>query len=274
MQPFTFITALDERSAIEAAARAKFLAGGTTLVDLMKLHVERPAALADINALPLADVIEIEGGGVRVGAMVRNSDMARHELIRSRYPMLSEAILSGASQQLRNMATTGGNLLQRTRCYYFRDIALPCNKREHGSGCGAIGGYNRIHAVLGGSETCIATHPSDMCVALAALDAVVRVRGRRGERTIRVTDFHLLPGDHPEREHDLERDELIVAVDIPHVPFAVRSTYVKVRDRASFAFALASAAVALDVHEGTIQQARVALGGIATKPWRAHEAEA
>jgi len=274
MQPFEFITALDEQSAIDAAARAKFLAGGTTLVDLMKLHVERPAALADINALPLAGVTEIEGGGVRVGAMVRNSDMARHELIRSRYPMLSEAILSGASQQLRNMATTGGNLLQRTRCYYFRDVALPCNKRERGTGCGAIDGYNRIHAVLGGSEHCIATHPSDMCVALAALDAVVRVRGRRGERTIRVTDFHLLPGDHPEREHNLEPDELIVAVDIPDVPFAAHSTYLKVRDRASFAFALASAAVAVDLRDGIIQQARVALGGIATKPWRAHEAEA
>jgi len=274
MQPFQFITAANERSAIEAASRAKLLAGGTTLVDLMKLHVERPAALADINGLPLAKVTELDGGGVRVGAMVRNSDMARHELIRRRYPVLSEAILSGASEQVRNMATTGGNLLQRTRCYYFRDTALPCNKRSPGSGCGAIDGYNRIHAVLGGSEHCIATHPSDMCVALVALEAVVRVRGPQGERTIRVDDFHLLPGDHPEREHRLEPDELIVSVDIPAVTFAVHSTYLKVRDRASFAFALASAAVALDVRAGTIQQARVALGGIATKPWRAHEAEA
>ena len=273
MQPFQFFTAADEAAAIDAAARAKFLAGGTTLVDLMKLHVERPPALVDINPLPLTAVTELADGGVRVGAMVRNSDMAGHELICDRYPMLSEAILAGASPQVRNMATAGGNLLQRTRCYYFRDTALPCNRREPGSGCGAIDGNNRIHAVLGGSEHCIATHPSDMCVALAALDAVVRVHGRRGERAVRVADFHLLPGDHPEREHALESDELIVAVDIPAVPFAVRSTYVKVRDRASYAFALASAAVALDVHDGTIRQARVALGGIATKPWRAHEAE-
>src|SRR5689334_7073858 len=249
MQPFQFITVADERSAIEAATRAKLLAGGTTLVDLMKLHVEQPSALADINALPLVSVTELDGGGVRVGAMVRNSDMARHVLIRSRYPMLSEAILAGASQQVRNMATTGGNLLQRTRCYYFRDTALPCNRRDPGSGCGAIDGYNRIHAVLGGSEHCIATHPSDMCVALAALDALVRVRGRRGERTIRVADFHLLPGDRPEREHAIEPDELVVCVDIPAVSFAVHSTYVKVRDRASFAFSLASAAVALDVQD-------------------------
>ena len=182
MQPFQFITAIDESAAIKAAARAKFLAGGTTLVDLMKLHVERPSALVDINPLRLTEVIELADGGVRVGGMVRNSDMAEHELIRHRYPMLSEAILAGASQQVRNMATTGGNILQRTRCYYFRDTALPCNKREPGSGCGAIDGYNRIHAVLGGSEYCIATHPSDMCVALTALDAVVRIHGPHGER--------------------------------------------------------------------------------------------
>jgi xanthine dehydrogenase YagS FAD-binding subunit len=273
MQPFEFITAVDEGAALAAAARAKFLAGGTTLVDLMKLHVEQPAALVDINALPMSEVEELPDGGVRVGGMVRNSDMAEHPLIRDRYPLLAEAILSGASPQLRNMATTGGNLLQRTRCYYFRDTALPCNKREPGSGCGAIDGYNRIHAVLGGSEHCIATHPSDMCVALAALDGVVRVRGRGRERTIRFADFHVLPGDRPEREHSLEPGELIVAVDIPSTPFAVRSAYVKVRDRASYAFALASAAVALDVRDRTIYQARIALGGIATKPWRAHEAE-
>ena len=274
MQPFQFITATDESAAIEAAARAKFLAGGTTLIDLMKLHVERPPALVDINRLPLTEMSELADGGVRVGAMVRNSDMARHELIRGRYPMLSEAILAGASQQVRNMATTAGNILQRTRCYYFRDTALPCNKREPGSGCGAIDGYNRIHAVLGGSERCIATHPSDMCVALAALDALIHLHGPRGERVVPFADFHFLPGHRPEREHALESDELIVAVDIPAVPFAVRSTYLKVRDRASYAFALASAAVALDIHNGTVRQARVALGGIATKPWRAHEAEA
>ena len=274
MQPFQFITAMDEAAAIAAASRAKFLAGGTTLVDLMKLHVERPPALVDISPLPLAEIAELADGSVRVGAMVRNSDMARHELIRERYPLLSEAILSGASPQIRNMATTGGNLLQRTRCYYFRDPALPCNKREPGSGCGAVDGYNRIHAVLGGSDRCIATHPSDMCVALAALDAVVRVVGPDGERALRIGDFFLLPGDHPEREHALKSDELIVAVDIPPLAFAVRSTYVKVRDRASYAFALASAAVALDVEDGAIRHARVALGGIATRPWRAHEAEA
>ena len=274
MKPFEFITAVDEHQALAAAARAKFLAGGTTLVDLMKLHVEQPAALVDINALPLDEVEELPDGSVRVGGMVRNSDMAKHPLIRGRYPFLADAIVSGASPQLRNMATTGGNLLQRTRCYYFRDTALPCNKREPGSGCGAFHGYNRIHAVLGGSEHCIATHPSDMCVALAALDAVVRVRGRGRERSIRFADFHVLPGDRPEREHALEPDELVVAVDIPSTPFAVRSAYVKIRDRASYAFALASAAVALDVRDGAIHQARIALGGIATKPWRAHEAEA
>jgi xanthine dehydrogenase YagS FAD-binding subunit len=274
MQPFEFITAADERSAIDAAARARFLAGGTTLVDLMKLHVERPSAVVDINPLPLAEITERTDGGVRVGAMVRNTDMAEHELIRERYPLLAQAILSGASPQLRNMATTGGNLLQRTRCYYFRDPALPCNKREPGSGCGALDGFNRIHAVLGGSDHCIATHPSDMCVALAALDAVVLIRGRHGDRTIPFADFHLLPGEHPDREHTLDPDDLIVAVDIPPLPFATRSTYVKVRDRDSYAFALASAAVALDVHDGTIRQARVALGGVATKPWRSHEAEA
>lgn len=274
MQPFEFITAADERSAIDAAAHARLLAGGTTLVDLMKLHVERPSALVDINPLPLAEITERADGGVRVGAMVRNSDMAEHELIRERYPLLAEALLSGASPQLRNMATTGGNLLQRTRCYYFRDTALPCNKREPGSGCGALDGFNRIHAVLGTSEHCIATHPSDMCVALTALEAVVLVRGRRGDRTIPFMDFHVLPGEHPEHEHAVESGELIVAVDIPPLAFARRSTYVKVRDRHSYAFALASSAVALDLHGGVIRQARVALGGVATKPWRSHQAEA
>ncbi|HUK33888.1 MAG TPA: xanthine dehydrogenase family protein subunit M [Vicinamibacterales bacterium] len=274
MQPFTFLTAIDEDAALAAAARATFLAGGTTLVDLMKLHVERPLALVDINALPLTEIAELPDGSLRVGAMVRNSDMARHELIGERYPLLAEALLSGASPQLRNMATTGGNLLQRTRCYYFRDTALPCNKRDPGSGCGAIDGYNRIHAVLGVSDQCIATHPSDMCVALAALDATVHVRGAHHERSIAFSDFHLAPGDHPEREHALQTGELIVSVDIPPLPFARRSTYVKVRDRASYAFALASAAVALDLENGTIREARVALGGVATTPWRSHEAEA
>jgi xanthine dehydrogenase YagS FAD-binding subunit len=273
MQPFRFGTAIDERAAIDGASHAKFLAGGTTLIDLMKLHVETPAALLDINHLPLAEIVELADGGVRVGALVRNSDMAHHAVIRNRYPVLSQAILAGASPQIRNMATTAGNLMQRTRCYYFRDPALPCNKREPGSGCGAIDGYNRIHAILGGSDKCIATHASDMCVALAALDATIRVHGPRGERTIPFSDFHLLPGSRPDREHAIDRNELIVAVDIPALPFATRSTYLKVRDRASYAFALASAAVALDVRDATIREARIALGGVGTKPWRCRDAE-
>jgi xanthine dehydrogenase YagS FAD-binding subunit len=199
--------------------------------------------------------------------------MAHHDLIRSRYPVLSQAILAGASAQVRNMATTAGNLLQRTRCYYFRETSAPCNKREPGSGCGAIDGYNRIHAVLGTSEHCIATHPSDMCVALAALDATVRLRGPAGERVVPVTEFHVLPGDHPDRESIIEPAELVTAVDIPPLSFSRHSVYVKVRDRASFAFALASAAVAVDVAAGTIRAARIALGGVGTKPWRAHGAE-
>jgi xanthine dehydrogenase YagS FAD-binding subunit len=275
MMPFRFETAADQRTAIDAGATpgARYLAGGTTLVDLMKLHVEQPAVLVDVNSLPLDRIEPLADGGIRVGALVKNSDMAHHEAIRTRYPMLSEAILAGASAQIRNMATTAGNLLQRTRCYYFRDTASPCNKRLPGTGCPAIDGYNRIHAVLGGSAHCIATHPSDMCVALAALDAVVRVRGSRGERAIPIAGFHLLPDDHPERETAIAPGELITAVDIPPLPFAARSVYLKVRDRASYAFALASAAVALDVRDGTIQDARIGLGGIATRPWRAHDAE-
>jgi xanthine dehydrogenase YagS FAD-binding subunit len=274
MMPFRYVAVTDERAAREAAsAGGRFLAGGTTLIDLMKLHVERPAAVVDINALPLTRIEELPDGSVRVGALARNSEMAHHDLVRSRYPLLSRAILAGASPQLRNMATTGGNLLQRTRCYYFRDLAAECNKREPGSGCAALDGYNRIHAVLGTSDRCIATHPSDMCVALAALDAIVRLSGPAGDRTVPVGDFHLVPGDHPERETVMQPGELITAVDIPPLAFAVRSVYLKVRDRASYAFALASAAVALDVHDGRIRDARIALGGIATKPWRAREAE-
>jgi xanthine dehydrogenase YagS FAD-binding subunit len=275
VQPFAYMSAPDEAKAIEAlhGSQSRCLAGGTTIVDLMKLHVERPAVLVDINALPLTAIEALPGGGVRVGALVRNSDMAHHDLIQRRYPFLSRAILAGASGQIRNMATTAGNLIQRTRCYYFRDTATPCNKRNPGSGCGAIEGYNRIHAVLGGSDQCIATHPSDMCVPLAALDAVVRVRNARGERPIPFADFHLLPGAHPEREHALEPGDLITAVDIPPLPFATRSVYLKVRDRASYAFALASAAVALDLQGGTIRAARIALGGVGSKPWRAREAE-
>lgn len=274
MNPFTYVAVRDERAARDAAqAGAKYLAGGTTLLDLMKLHVEQPSTVADISALPFERIDALPDGGVRVGALVRNSDMAHHELIKTRYPVLSQALLAGASPQLRNMATTAGNLMQRTRCYYFRDTAAACNKREPGSGCGAIDGSNRIHAVLGTSERCIATHPSDMCVALAALDATVRVRGLDGDRTIAFGDFHLPPGDHPERETSLAAGELITAVDIPPLPFATRSVYVKVRDRASYAFALASAAVALDVHDGTVRDVRIALGGVGTVPWRARDAE-
>ncbi|HTM04296.1 MAG TPA: xanthine dehydrogenase family protein subunit M [Vicinamibacterales bacterium] len=276
MFPFTFQAAADEDAAsraVRATPGARFLAGGTTLVDLMKLNVERPSVVVDINALPLTAIEELPDGGVRVGAMVRNSDMANHPAIRSRYPFLSQALLAGASPQLRNMATTGGNLMQRTRCYYFRDTAMPCNKREPGSGCAALDGHNRIHAILGTSAQCIAAHASDMCVPLTALDAVIHVNGERGPRTIPIGEFYLLPGDRPEVETALEPGELITAVDLPPLPFVTRSVYVKVRDRASYAFALASAAVALDLGDGRIRNARIALGGVGTRPWRAHAAE-
>ena len=279
MNPFTYSRTNDAQQAvaeISAKPQAKFLGGGTNLIDLMKMGVETPDALIDINRLPLAQIEELPGGkGVRIGAMVRNSELAGHDLIKSRYPVLSEALLSGASPQLRNMATVGGNLLQRTRCYYFYDPAFSaCNKRKPGSGCGAIDGYNRIHAILGQSEHCIATHPSDMCVALAALEAIVRVRGPNGEREIPISDFHRLPGDTPDRDTNLKPDELIVAVDLPAMPFATRSHYLKVRDRASYAFALVSVAAALDLDSNkTIKAARVALGGVAHKPWRAEKAE-
>ena len=279
MNPFMYSRTNDAQQAvaeISAKPHGKFLGGGTNLIDLMKMGVETPDALIDINRLPLAQIEELPGGkGVRIGAMVRNSELAGHDLIKSRYPVLSEALLSGASPQLRNMATVGGNLLQRTRCYYFYDPAFPaCNKRKPGSGCGAIDGYNRIHAILGQSDHCIATHPSDMCVALAALDAIVRVRGPNGEREIPMSDFHRLPGDTPDRDTNLKPDELIVAVDLPAMPFATRSHYLKVRDRASYAFALVSVAAALDLDSNkTIKAARVALGGVAHKPWRAKKVE-
>jgi xanthine dehydrogenase YagS FAD-binding subunit len=279
MNPFTYSRASDADQAVAALSgkpHGKFLGGGTNLIDLMKMGVETPDALIDINRLPLAQIEELPGGkGVRIGAMMRNSDLAGHDLIKSRYPVLSEALLSGASPQLRNMATVGGNLLQRTRCYYFYDPAFPaCNKRKPGSGCGAIEGFNRIHAILGQSDHCIATHPSDMCVALAALDAIVRVRGPNGEREIPMSDFHRLPGDTPERDTNLKPDELIIAVDLPATPFATRSRYLKVRDRASYAFALVSVAAALDLDSNkTVKAARVALGGVAHKPWRAEKVE-
>jgi xanthine dehydrogenase YagS FAD-binding subunit len=278
MNPFTYSRATDANQAVTAISgkpQGKFLGGGTNLIDLMKMGVETPNELVDINRLPLAQIEELPTGGVRIGALARNSDVAEHELIKARYPVLSEALLSGASPQLRNVATVGGNLLQRTRCYYFYDPAFPaCNKRKPGSGCGALEGYNRIHAILGQSEQCIATHPSDMCVALAALEAIVRVRGPNGEREIAFADFHRLPGNTPERDTNLASDELIVAVDLPAMPFAARSHYLKVRDRASYAFALVSVGAALDVDKNKqIKAARVALGGVAHKPWRAHKVE-
>ncbi len=280
MNPFTYQRANDAPQAIAELSsdpHARFLGGGTNLVDLMKMGVETPGKLIDINRLPLAQIEELpEGRGVRIGGLTRNSDAAEHPLIKKGYPVLSEAILAGASPQLRNRATTGGNLLQRTRCCYFYDPDFPaCNKRKPGSGCGALQGFNRMHAILGQSEHCIATHPSDMCVALAALEAIVRVRGPRGEREIPFQDFHRLPGDTPEHETNLAPGELIVAVDLPARPFSARSHYLKIRDRASYAFALVSVAAALELDTGgKIATARIALGGVAHKPWRAMETEA
>ncbi len=279
MHPFTITRAADPDAALRdltsGQGDTRFVAGGTNLVDLMKTGVATPDRLVDISRLDFAKVEELPGGrGVRIGALVRNSDLAAHPLIAERYPMLSQAVLAGASAQLRNMATTGGNLLQRTRCYYFYDPTFPaCNKRQPGSGCGALEGYNRVCGVLGTSEACIATHPSDMCVALAALDAVVRVQGPKGEREIPFGEFHRLPGDHPEHETNLQPDEIITAVDLPPAPWAKRSLYLKVRDRASYAFALVSVAAALEVDAGKIKTARVALGGVAHKPWRSEAAE-
>jgi len=274
VKPFTYVRPADARAAITAAGDggASFLAGGTTLVDLMRLEVMTPSAVVDLSPLPLTQ-IERAGDGLRIGAMARNSAVATDPLVVERYPLLAQALLAGASQQVRNMATVGGNLLQRTRCPYFRDLAVACNKRAPGSGCSAIDGYTRSHAILGTSEACIATHPSDMCVALAALDAVVHTRGAGRERAIPFGEFHTLPGDHPEVESALEPGELVTHVELPASPFAAHAHYVKVRDRAAFAFALASAAVGLDVADGKIRAARIALGGVATKPWRAVEAE-
>ncbi|HEX4332723.1 MAG TPA: xanthine dehydrogenase family protein subunit M [Usitatibacter sp.] len=274
MEPFSYQRAQGVDDAIAAIGPGtKFLAGGTNLLDLMKGGVEQPVKLVDITRLPLARIEETQDGGLRIGAMVRNSDCAADARVRERYPLLTQAIVAGASPQLRNMATTGGNLLQRTRCYYFYDTAFAaCNKRAPGSGCAALEGYNRNHAILGASDKCIATHPSDMCVALAALDATVVVRGGQGERRIPFARFHRLPGDTPQRDTDLEPGELIVAVDLPRAPWT-HSHYLKVRDRASYAFALVSVAAALDISDGTVRDARIALGGVAHKPWRAQEAE-
>jgi xanthine dehydrogenase YagS FAD-binding subunit len=274
---FQYSRAADVADAVRQIAAdptAKFIAGGTNLIDLMKEDVERPSRLIDISRLPLKSIEETADGGLRIGALVPNSDLAYHPLIERRYPLLASAILAGASQQLRNMASTGGNLLQRTRCYYFYDTATPCNKREPGSGCSAIKGLNRMHAILGASEACIATHPSDMCVALAALSAKVHVTGPDGERTIAFADFHRLPESTPERDTNLDPNEIITAVELPQHGFATHYTYLKIRDRLSYAFALVSIAAALELEGDTIKEARLALGGVAHKPWRDMKVEA
>jgi xanthine dehydrogenase YagS FAD-binding subunit len=282
VRPFKYVRASDANAAAGAVAAnplAKFLAGGTNILDLMKEDVERPNELVDLTRLNLKEIKPARGGvsigGVTIGALATNTDTANHPLIRQGYPLLTQAIVAGASGQLRNMATNGGNLLQRTRCQYFYDTAMPCNKREPGTGCGAREGLNRIHAIFGWSEKCVATYPGDMANALYALDAVVRVRdaGRR-ERTIPIGEFHRLPGDTPEKDNNLQHGELIVAIDLPKSNFAKNSYYLKVRDRASYAFALVAVAAALELDGGTVRQARVVLGGVAHKPWRSREAEA
>lgn len=276
MIPFGYQRARDSEEAVTAVAgspRAAFLGGGTNLVDHMKLGVAEPELLVDVTGLAPETVEPLDGGGVRVGAAVRNSDLAAEPLIRQRYPALARALLAGASGQLRNLATTGGNLLQRTRCVYFQDVTTPCNKREPGSGCSALDGYTRYHAVLGASPQCAATHPSDMAVAMSALDAVVHARGPDGGRSIPIAELHRLPGDHPEQDTVLEHGELITAVDLPAPPAGARSTYRKVRDRASYAFALVSVAAEATVDGGTVRNPRIAFGGVAHKPWRATRAE-
>jgi xanthine dehydrogenase YagS FAD-binding subunit len=283
MHAFEFVRPGDAAGAVRMAAQtktaqpgtdARFLAGGTTLVDLMKLNVETPARLIDINRLPLGKIEASPDGGLTIGATVRNSDLAYHAAVQKDYAVLSQAILSGASAQLRNMATTAGNLLQRTRCVYFRDTAMPCNKREPGTGCPAITGFNRTLAILGTSESCIATNPSDMNVAMAALEATVHVQGPKGSRAVPIGDFHLLPGSTPHRETALEPGDLITHVTLPPPIAGSKQFYLKLRDRASYEFALASAAVVLTIAGGNVTRARVALGGVGTKPWRSPEAEA
>lgn len=276
MNTFRYTEAADPAGAVRAVAAnssAKFLAGGTNLVDLMREYVERPSELVNISRLDLAQ-IRTTSNGISIGALARNADTANHPVVRKDYPLLSMAILAGASAQLRNMATNGGNLMQRTRCQYFYDIAMPCNKREPGTGCGAMQGLNRVHAILGYSDKCVATYPGDMANALYALDAVVKVRGRNGqERAIPIQDFHRLPGDTPEKDNNLDHGELIVAIELPPNNFAEKSYYLKVRDRASYAFALVSVAAALETSGSNIKQARVVMGSVAHKPWRSMEAE-
>src|SRR5689334_5334597 len=282
MRAFEFKRPQDAAAAVAAAAQAKtaqqgadikFLAGGTTLIDLMKLEVETPERLLDINRLPFDKIELLHNDGLKIGATVRNSDLAHHPKVQKEYAVLSQAILAGASGQIRNMATTAGNLLQRTRCMYFRDTAMACNKREPGSGCPAITGSNRMLAILGTSEHCIATNPSDMCVAMAALEATVHVQGPKGSREIAIGDFHLLPGDTPHKETVLEPGDLVTHVTLPPPPAGSKQVYLKLRDRASYEFALASAAVVITLAGGNVTYARIALGGVGTKPWRSPEAE-
>lgn len=274
---FHYARANDVADAVRLISRepnAKFIAGGTNLIDLMKMDVERPTAIVDITRLPLKEVEGTPSGGLRIGALVRNTDLAYHPLVEQRYPVLASAVMAGASQQLRNVASTGGNLLQRTRCHYFYDTATACNKREPGSGCSAIDGQNRMHAVLGASDACIAVHPSDMCVALAILEAKVHVSSASGDRVIAFADFHRLPGDTPERDTNLNAGEIITAVELPPQGFARNYTYLKIRDRLSYAFALVSVAVGLELEGDIIREGRFALGGVAHKPWRDPQAEA
>jgi xanthine dehydrogenase YagS FAD-binding subunit len=276
MNRFEYVRAGSVGEAIKALAGmpdARVLAGGTNLVDLMKYDVAKPSRVVDINRLPLKEFAETSSGGLRIGALVTNSEVAWDPRVVKRYPLLSSAILAGASPQLRNAATTGGNLLQRTRCYYFYDPSTSCNKRAPGSGCGAIGGVNRMHAILGMSDDCIAVHPSDMCVAMAALDATVHVEGPNGPRAIEFAEFHRLPGNEPQRDNTMQPGELVVAVELPPSDFGSNHTYLKIRDRLSYAFALVSVAAALRIENGVIQDARFALGGVAHKPWRDRKAE-
>ena len=276
MKPFTYHRPMNNQEALQQiamSAHAKFIAGGTNLIDLMKENVERPDRLVDLNALNLKTIQKTSKGGLAIGALMTNSATAYHEEVEKNYPLLSEAILAGASPQLRNMATNGGNLLQRTRCYYFYDKTSKCNKREPGAGCDAISGYNRLHAVLGQSESCIAVHPSDMCVALAALGATVQVTGPNGDRQIAFQNFHLLPGATPQRETALLESELIQFIELPGDHFTTHYRYLKIRDRSSYAFALISVAAALELADGVVRKAQVAVGGVAHKPWRDFEAE-
>ena len=275
MRPFAFSRAATIEDAVEqgSSESLRFIAGGTNLIDLMKYDVERPSKLVDINRIPLGGIEEMEGGGLRLGALVTNAQTAYDPRVQQRYPLLSSAILAGASAQLRNVATNGGNLNQRTRCYYFYNSMTPCNKREPGTGCSAIGGVTRVHAILGSSPACIATHPSDMCVALAVLNANVQVAGAEGKRVIRMADYHRLPGDEPWLDNTLERGDLVTAIDLPAEDFSANYTYLKLRDRQSYAFALVSVAVVMRLEQGRISEARIALGGVAHRPWRVVGAE-